>query len=161
MPLCHVRDIRTWAHTCQVFRTLRSRTWASIVQGVVAATAGRVLRDALGEGQPKRTIARMLAGPEADLAEIERWRAVVVRAERGGEPNEEQAARVGEAFGVEVVLPNRSTTTRRDQLRRLEEVEDALEALGPDLRHLADRVAELERLVQSKSHGDGEVEGQQ
>lgn len=124
-----------------------------------AVSAGEVLRTALAGGEGKRTLARRLAGEGADLAEIERWRAVVVRADRGGEPNELQAKRVAEVFDVEVQLPPLPAPTRRDQLHRLEEVEDALEVLGPELDRLADRVLALEQLLPSRTHG-GESGGQ-
>lgn len=125
-------------------------------------TAGELIRKALMDGDGKRTLARRLAAPDQSLTAVERWRAVVVRAERGGEPGPELAAHVGEVFGVEVRVPDRSaaTATRRDQLRRLEEVEDALAALGPELERLAGRVARLERPGRPRK-GQAESNGEQ
>lgn len=117
-----------------------------------AMTAGELLRRALDEGEAVRSIARRLAGERASLADIERWRAVVVRAERGSEPREEQAERVGEVFGVAVTQPERPPRiTRAELVGRLERVEDALNALGPELRRLAGRVGELEQQVRSRT----------
>lgn len=91
-------------------------------------TAGDILREALAQGEGKRTIARRLAGQAADAQTIERWRAVVVRAERGGEPNEAQAEAISDTFEVPVRRP--SQEDRPSGLHhRLEAIERLLAAL--------------------------------
>jgi len=108
-------------------------------------TAGDVLRDALADGQGKSTIARRLAGKGAGPAELERWRAVVVRADRGGEPREEIASHIGEVFGVAVSQP----THYQERTNRLGALEEAIELLRPELTRLAERVEALERMYSS------------
>lgn len=126
-------------------------------------TAGDLIRQALMDGDGKRTLARKLAGPEGGLVEIERWRAVIVRAERGGEPNETQATRISESFGVAVRPPERTAkgAAAAERLRRLEEVEEALNALGPELARLADRVEALELLARPRRKPGGSSSGGQ
>lgn len=116
-------------------------------------TAGELIRQALMDGDGKRTLARRLAAPDHSLTAVERWRAVVVRAERGGEPAPELADHVGQVFGVKVQTPTRPAKTPSfgERMRRLEELEEALDALGPELARLSDRVEELELKARARN----------
>lgn len=113
-------------------------------------TAGEVLRDALRDGTAKRALARKLAGFGADNTAIEAWRAVVVRAARGSEPNADQAAHIAETFGTNVRSLNGPQAERpRRGLAELEADVDALtvalEAARLAHRRLLRRVSALEK----------------
>lgn len=126
-----MRELSTWAHRCQAIRTCpNARTWAhNDVAVEELQTAGDILRNALAQGEGKRTIARRLAGQAADAQTIERWRAVVVRAERGGEPNEAQAETISDTFEVLVRRPPRRPDRPSGLHHRLEAIERLLVAL--------------------------------
>jgi hypothetical protein len=106
-------------------------------------------------------LARQLAGDDAPFQDILRWKAVIVRAERGGEPSPQYASQVGDFFGLAVVVPVRSKTTRTELQLRLGEVEAYLDELGPQLARLADRVASLERRDPPKRRQGGGAGGQE
>jgi hypothetical protein len=114
-----------------------------------ARTAGDVLRDELAGGTEKRALARRLAGDGADHTAIERWRAVLTRVQRGGEPKQEQARVVATRFRVKVRQPERRAAAKpADRLAALEaevgELREGLELAGAAHDALLERVETLE-----------------
>lgn len=114
-----------------------------------ARTAGDVLREKLNNGMKKRELARSLAGQDASYTEIERWRGVLTRVQKGSEPKSEQAAIVAERFGVKIREPERERAKPGDRLRALEdevaELREALRLSGEAHDALHERVAALEK----------------
>ena len=93
-----------------------------------AVTAGELIRRELAGGASQLAIAKRLAGSDDDAdSDVRRWRFVVMRAARGGEPAAENRPRIAEVYGVPLTKlerpkkPGRATAS--DLAVRLEEHE--------------------------------------
>ena len=116
-------------------------------------TAGDLIRQALADGETKLGLAKKIAGCNDDRdREVRRWRDVIVRVARGGEPQEPQAARIAEFFGVSEIERRRQGAAQ-DRLLSLEEavahLTDALEVSRRAYALLQRRVSALEKDTQA------------
>lgn len=108
-------------------------------------------------------LAKRIAGNSSDKdSEVRRWRYVVLRADRGGEPSESNIPQIEKTFGVKVSRPDRRH--RRPDLEvQVRENTLAIDALREAVAILVGQVRELGGTVPDVPTGalPPEVEGTQ
>lgn len=105
----HITELRTWAHDVRY------------------VTAGDLIRAALDGGESQLGLAKRLADRTNDAdPEVKRWRYVVMRASRGGEPQDSNIARIGKVLGGGTDALKRERGARVDRLAVVEAAVSAI-----------------------------------
>lgn len=94
----------------------------------VSMTAGDLIRAALNGGESQLGLAKRLAGTSSDAdQEVRRWRYIVMRASKGGEPQDSNIPRIAEVLqGSDPVDLRKARTARADRLAALEDAVSAV-----------------------------------